>query len=176
MNVENICKVADAIEREAGGVGLNMASLISWCGTAACVAGHAAIVAVGMKRAAAEVDILSAARDYLGLDYTTQGSPLFVPDGWRENKDSIGAFTPARAAAVLRHLANTGEVVWTRFGVDGQDLPVPMIEVSPTPIVEALPVFPPATPARPAWLQQILDDAEREALPVSRVADFVRVK
>jgi hypothetical protein len=112
MNVENILAVADAIE--AGSIpdlGFDMHDYISLrhCGTTACIAGWAAIVAGGgnVPLDGFMPDPHGDAQTYFGLD-PHDSSSLFLP--------LEGAFvaTPAQAVRCLRHLAATGEVDWPR--------------------------------------------------------------
>lgn len=55
----------------------------------------------------------------LGLS-KPEARALFAPEGWIDNRDAVGEFTRQRAAAVLRHLAETGVVSWVSFGEDGK--------------------------------------------------------
>lgn len=110
MNVENILKVADAIEQHTiADLGFNMGlwaarSSRSFpdrsghnCGTVACIGGWTDRV-IGTEGSAA---------DRLGLDYE-EADALFCPPGW-----SGGEISQLQAVAVLRHLAATGKVDWT---------------------------------------------------------------
>lgn len=124
MNVENILKVADAIEQHSiSDLGFNMDD---WCmldgaehdksghncGTVACVAGWAVAVARGadteaLLNIAERGDVFDDAADFLGLK-EAQANALFIPRGvvfW----DDI---TPTVAGRVLRHLASTDKVDW----------------------------------------------------------------
>ena len=91
------------------------------CGAASCIAGHA------LSMAASEDDLgdfaLDAnekqeerARKYLGLAQE-QADALFLPKNAEANMDARpgqnGYISPQRAAAVLRRLAETGEVNWS---------------------------------------------------------------
>lgn len=127
MNKDNILAVADAIENHTiPDLGFNMSNWFSptsqdrrdnsghGCGTVACVAGWSAVLATGRqpdnnrwyygKDHAEKV-----AKEYLGLSWP-DSSRLFEPEEdvyeWRD-------IPPARAVAVLRHLAATGEIDWT---------------------------------------------------------------
>lgn len=92
---------------------------IADCGTAACVAGHAAALFKLRPRHSADYDDSPrvsynwgmVAGDFLGL-VNSQREGLFQPNGYW--KDEIAhRFTPTRAAAAVRELAATGEVpVW----------------------------------------------------------------
>lgn len=109
MNVERLLKLASVIEREElEGVQFDMANWIKErsCGTAACIAGHVAIMVEGK-----DVDPWDAeeiARDWLELSDETARA-LFTP----ESKVLVNATAPA-AARALRHLAATGKVDWPR--------------------------------------------------------------
>ena len=110
MNVENILKVADAIEQHSiPDLGFNMSvwkeAASPWrrdmsghnCRTVACIAGWT--VALFPDDDAA---------DALGMD-DDRADLLFYPRGWINGS----AFPSSRAVAVLRHLAATGEVDWS---------------------------------------------------------------
>jgi hypothetical protein len=123
MNVENILKVADAIEQHSiPDLGFNMLWLKSEvggdadrsghnCGTVACVAGWT-IALFGSRG-----DGFMEAGQHLGLP-RSKYRPLFYPGtGLDEDEaDTHPAWgaTPAQAASCLRHLAETGEVDWDR--------------------------------------------------------------
>jgi hypothetical protein len=138
MNKKNILRVADAIEKGElvkRGIGFNMQVMtattnhylcdrLDSCGTVACLAGWAHGLRYprrSINRLIADAKIETDAEtgdfggvtwvsgaEFLGLDFD-QAHELFLPSGvgpW----DKI---TPAHAVAVLRHLAETGEVDWT---------------------------------------------------------------
>ena len=110
MNVENILKVADAIEQHSiPDLGFNMRR---WrfrfrngindksghhCKTCACIGGWTEALFPGV-----------AAHKSLGL-LSLKVHALFYPDAAPRAYDA----TPSQAAAVLRHLAATGEVDWS---------------------------------------------------------------
>lgn len=130
MNVENINLVADTIEDHAKrgeglrGVGFNMSVYgftvadcrpdhIDDCGTVACIAGWACLIALPgianleqFEEDTGEI-LEDFAADFLGLDWDKSGA-LFLPDepAWPD-------ITPMQAVRVLRHLAKTGEVDWS---------------------------------------------------------------
>lgn len=123
MNKERILLLAEAIEQSGrlaepelgfnmnyfwGFVGGKIADFARRpCGTVACIAGHASQLA-GFHYAS-----FGAAGKWLGLE-PEESAELFYPGdtsglrvfGW----DTI---TPTQAGAVLRRLAETGEVDWT---------------------------------------------------------------
>ncbi len=118
MNVENILKVADAIEQHSiPDLGFNMRR---WrdragasspdlsghgCGTVACIGGTAE--AMFPKKLA---------EDALGLTHEQSKALFFAVDGTGNrviSDEEFGSITPSQAAAVLRHLAATGEVDWS---------------------------------------------------------------
>ena len=126
MNRENVLKVADAIEQHSiPDLGFNMSQWVGrdgeysdrsghQCQTTACIAGWAAAVATGKTMApngpydfgatdgaGYRKAAVTIAREFMGL---TQDH-LF----WGGN----GYTTPLKAVAVLRHLAETGEVDWS---------------------------------------------------------------
>lgn len=118
MNKDNVLKVADAIENHSiPDLGFNMGGYIlpadaetpdlsgHNCGTIGCIAGWAASVAKGSI-----IDDDASgdkAGKFLGLS-GFQRMELFVPSGWLDNN-----VTSSKAVAVLRHLAETGEVDWS---------------------------------------------------------------
>lgn len=134
MNVENILKVADAIENhKIPWLGFNMEDYVSTdlddksghnCGTVACIAGWAAAVnnleskvppnpnrtrrgeILGGDIVWAEESVQVGA-EFMGLDYG-QYEELFHPSEC--NWETID---PEKAVRTLRHLAATGEVDWT---------------------------------------------------------------
>jgi hypothetical protein len=128
VNRENVLKVADAIERHSiKNLGFNMGYFMfdadptsSWardnsghsCGTIACIAGWTRCVRTGRRfaRTGAGPDEFPWQReaDWLGLD-TEAGYTLFLTD----DELPLEEITSAEAVAVLRHLADTGEVDWS---------------------------------------------------------------
>ena len=123
MNVDNILKVADAIEHhsvpdmvfhmnyeftkspvvesadmKARGIGVRD------CGAAACIIGWTNTV----LPSSGPIGSFSRASQALGLDYDTAES-LFYPENYRFSYDDV---TSEQAASVLRKLASTGSVDW----------------------------------------------------------------
>ena len=125
MNTENILKLAETIEKSETYDQTRFAHI---CGTPACIAGHAALLAEpdGQMVAATErcgphfkfsdgnIGYISQiAQTWLGLgDWSAD--ELF--QGWPFGEDK--EVTAAQAAQVLRHLAETGEVDWDIFDND----------------------------------------------------------
>lgn len=128
MNKKNILKVADAIERGRVArkrLGFNMAT---WaddgkggpatpdrsghnCGTVACIGGWVDAVRLRTTDACTIMDADSEGTvEFLGITQD-QAANLFFPRGF-----SGGKHTPAQAVRVLRHLAETGEVDWSKGG------------------------------------------------------------
>lgn len=128
MNVENILKVADAIENhEIEWLGFNMAGFCKpssdldpdrsghGCGTVACIAGWGAAVA-GIPRndLEADFDAEDVASKFMGLRmdqaddlFYAKSHPLFSKyTTWTK-------ISQGEAVAVLRNLAATGEVDWS---------------------------------------------------------------
>lgn len=119
MNKDNVLKVADAIEQHSiPDLGFNMGywrNSVHYidrpvrdlsghnCGTVACIGGWTEAVLGDPVRD------LGKAGELLQLDPDRAGM-LFCPDGWHTDN---AKFTTARAVAVLRHLAETGEVDWS---------------------------------------------------------------
>lgn len=115
MNTDRIRQLADIIERQphtpiTAESGFNMDNWTHDCGTPACICGWANSVQNELNGTEHRIGSPMHARNWLGLT-TEQGEDLFRPFGidnllW----DSI---TPTHAAAVLRHLADTGKVDWS---------------------------------------------------------------
>jgi len=133
MNRENFNKVINAIATESLGIGFNMDLLFShiepededwftvtdWqgkeCDTAACIAGHAYVLALG-EDVAKGVGIVDIAAEWLGIDEVT-AHWLFYPDA-----DSITNYkdiTPRQAVTVLRRLRDGHDVTWDQMGPAG---------------------------------------------------------
>lgn len=104
MNKERLELLADHIEK----LPPEKFDMWQWCGTACCVAGHAISLAGIRPRHKDETPGL--AQKWLGLTMD-QRTALFSPIG------RLGAMSspPKRAAAVVRHLKDTGKVEWERF-------------------------------------------------------------
>ena len=120
MNKERILKLADVVERQkhakvSDSHGFNMGEFRHECGTPSCIAGWACALKkrdkTGMKEI--DIDVFSQAKKYLGLS-AYEADELFIPSSgyW-------SLITPSQAAATLRNLAETGEVVWNVEKVDG---------------------------------------------------------
>jgi len=114
MNIANILKLADRIERqehvsEFDNHGFNMSKCWHPCGTPSCIAGFA--FSMSGKRAGCT---FTEARRWLGIDKDRQWD-LFMPSSeWREDMGVkwLNEITPSQAAWTLRNLAETGEIVW----------------------------------------------------------------
>jgi hypothetical protein len=137
MNIDNINLLADTIEDHAkrkeglrGEIGFNMDYIfftplserakpkdnIDSCGTVACLAGWAGALAQP-KASLRELNeseqlIRERAEVFLGLPSAEAGR-LFYPSGVMV---SWGDITPKQAVRVLRHLAKTGKVDWSKRG------------------------------------------------------------
>lgn len=109
MNVERILELADIIEKQphtkvSSREGFNMGSFEHDCGTPCCIGGWAnALFGNGRQ------DCSDDASGYLGLE-SEVGDELYFPC---DTDVPLDAITPAHAAAVLRHLAETGRVDWS---------------------------------------------------------------
>lgn len=132
MNVDNILKVADAIENQTiKHVSFDMREVSDFnaCGSRACIAGYALaiergeFIGISQFSPSYNLEVREAAREagaYLGLS-DTEYNPLFFPDsfggpdgtGWFDGYFSLGPIRKEQAVKVLRHLASTGEVDWT---------------------------------------------------------------
>lgn len=113
MNINNINRLADVIEvqehtnREAAS-GFAMNVFFHTCGTPACIAGWADYLSGAEWYGDARTDeVEERAAEWLDLE-SDQAYSLF----WAGNLD-LRLITPKQAAAVLRHLAVTGNVDWS---------------------------------------------------------------
>lgn len=111
---ERILQVADEIEK----LPPRNFDMHSWadevdgCGTVCCIGGHIALHKLSDATATDE-----AVADWLGIEVEL-AERLFLPgDVYNvltlDEMRAAWAATPAQGAAVLRHLADTGEVDWT---------------------------------------------------------------
>lgn len=97
---------------------LGAAEALNVCGTVACIAGWA-VAAFNPKLQGFQIDYEQIAADLLGLRYE-QADRLFTPsdngdDCDPEDEDrSPYAASAKQAAKVVRHLAETGEVDWSK--------------------------------------------------------------
>lgn len=120
VNVDNIKKLAarlrepdaakhfdmsDYLRLGAADETTPLGEAIHTCGTAACIAGWATVMALP-DATYMEVDEAKIGREFLGLT-VDQSYALFLPDGV-----DFYTVTAEQAADVLDHLAETGEVVW----------------------------------------------------------------
>lgn len=120
MDVERIRELADVIERlphttPDADHGFSMEVYEHPCGTPACIAGWAAHVYNVADHVFPEQNGAAA----LGMT-VEEAAPLFEPLDvcyWSE-------ITPAHAAAVLRNLANTGEIDWSVGAPDPHTQPL----------------------------------------------------
>lgn len=128
-NVENILKVADAIEKHSiADLGFNMGEVVDqsdeWtkdlsghdCGTVACIAGWAISIEHGLANGREALNFyldepfgLASAGAFLGLEPETWQT-LFLGVGAPASLDAI---EPDQAVRTLRSLAATGKVDWT---------------------------------------------------------------
>lgn len=85
---------------------------IHTCGTVACIAGFAAVMAEPTlkDRHLDGLDYSERGQKFLGLT-DSQARALFIPDAEKVDYDAVTRFI---AADVLDHLADTGEVIWQR--------------------------------------------------------------
>lgn len=110
MRVDRLNQLADALENGLPGVRFDVADwlAIRSCGTTACIAGHAIILAglAGSSEAIEDLPSFSGpAREWLELN-DWNASELFYG-----GIDELA--TAPMAARVVRHLASTGEVDWS---------------------------------------------------------------
>ncbi len=120
MNVENILRVADAIEQHSiPDLGFNMGSFVSDsrqdrshfdCGTTACIAGWACAVVGGYHLNINDQEwIEEQAREILDLSFL-EADDLFIPTNHHAMVDD--RILPDQAVRTLRRLAKTGVVDW----------------------------------------------------------------
>ncbi len=143
MNIGNILKVADAIEK-ASVCNFNMASWVQVedCGTSACIAGHCYIMQGGelsintdsrdarILRYAEYSSVVPLARDFLGLTDDEAGK-LFLPtDNANINTGDLDDITSEHAVRALRILAITGRVDW----IAAMNLSEPDMPSLPSPL------------------------------------------
>lgn len=107
MRVDRLNQLADALENGLPDTEFDMADWIEHrdCGTTACIAGHAALLADPDVR---WPEVEGTAEAWLGVD-RVQSMELFTPlpvDPWSK-------ITASMAARVVRHLAKTGKVDWS---------------------------------------------------------------
>ena len=109
MNRTNILQLANYIE-QLEPKEYDQSCFVHDCGTPACIAGHAIDLAGQWSYNAAVWDAV----EWLGLD-NDQGHALFDPIPLSpDDKDP----TTQDAAATLRHLAETGEVDWSKGEIE----------------------------------------------------------
>lgn len=127
MNVENILKVADAIEQHSiPDLGFNMSGYIARrgvrdqsghnCQTTACIAGYAAVLSGAVKPDEVDADAHEPGAAFLGLAGEAADSLFFArnhPQYRSRGSRLWERITAPEAIAVLRHLAATGEVDWS---------------------------------------------------------------
>lgn len=132
-NAENINKVIASIKGEIEAtkkLGFNMSYPIQndrmdrsgrGCGTIACIAGHAYVNTLDVKRGTIVKlaytfewgKLFKVAQDELGLTYEEREKLFFAvdPDSEEELAD-LDEITPEQAIRTLEHLRDTGEVSW----------------------------------------------------------------
>jgi hypothetical protein len=79
------------------------------CGTVACIAGHAAVLALNGGRPLNKWDVFDIASDYLGIRRLDQNELFYaysLPNG------SLGKIHPEQAIRALEILRDTGEIDW----------------------------------------------------------------
>lgn len=119
LQIDRIRQLADIIQAQphtpiTAESGFNMCNWTHTCGTPACIAGWANFVRTDDD--GTFLGDMSAAAMWLGIT-KSQAEELFAPDEDFEEEDGPlflwSEITPTHAAAVLRHLADTGRVDWS---------------------------------------------------------------
>lgn len=119
MHKERILALADVIEelemfpvysKSVGAQTFSMSFYSYDCGSPACIAGWASYTGAKEGFQFESVGAFGKGAEYLGLTDVTASS-LFLASNTRHD---IGELTPAAAAWVLRNLAETGRVAWSK--------------------------------------------------------------
>lgn len=111
-NKANILALAERIENLPDPTQFNMRTYMHECGTPSCFAGHAAAMSMGTKKIRhwSFLHRIDAA-NFLGLT-DSQAERLFIPGIPGQSKHYT--ITNKQGAALLRHLAETGRVSWSK--------------------------------------------------------------
>ncbi len=152
MNRERITRLADRVEQLPDDR-FTMSRYQYNCGTAACIAGHAVaqMMEDGLisKMPESPLYVPSLTKEYLGISDPTMFNHLFKPEHpyalWAaDNVLHRGYISKRRAAAVLRYLAETGEVDWSIYPVDSEVEPIidNLVESVGSRSVDSLPLRP----------------------------------
>lgn len=120
MNKANLLQLADALEHGLPAMQFDMSYWLHTtdCGTAGCIAGHAAILSGKYPTDGSyfETNAHDVSNDFLELT-DEMSNHLFTPSsdtrGFSYNLFTYREITAPMAAAVVRHLAETGEVDWS---------------------------------------------------------------
>ena len=126
MNRERILHLAETIEKQEfvpinegcdAASGFNMSHWFYPCGAPACIAGWAIFLFPAQIQLSYDGDHIYRAARLLGIS-NSMGTRLFEPRFMHADvgiliPGSPGFITARHAAAVLRHLVETGEVDWT---------------------------------------------------------------
>lgn len=119
-NAEHINQVIASIKGEIGNTGFNMGDFITddepdlsgrSCGTVACIAGHAYILATKNEPRSGflkSYEVETEAIVFLGLE-DVDSDDLFYGHG---STAPLSKITPEQAIRTLEHLRDTGEVSW----------------------------------------------------------------
>lgn len=109
-NIKNLLALADHLDA----LPPERFDMENYCGTACCIAGHAAALSPDKKSSPLTVERAAA---WLGIKLKNENSDwsmpehrLFVP----RTEDAVAwESTPEQAAKVVRHFAKTGRVKWS---------------------------------------------------------------
>ena len=120
LHTDRILQLADVIEQQPdtsveAPSGFSMSDVRHYCGTPCCIAGWALAAAGDTGPESMDlgnyVDVFTRAGNYLGL-VGEQDMDLFAPAYTVALLGDENHITARHAAAVLRHLAETGEIDW----------------------------------------------------------------
>ena len=121
MNVERIRELADVIEKQPDanrndeGLGFAMSDFFHTCGSPSCIAGWASHLFMSDEQCPDFYSTDDVLADVLDIKIS-EAIYLSCPENDWANAFALvgepGHVTPAHAAAVLRHLADTGKLNW----------------------------------------------------------------
>lgn len=122
MNKQRIKELIDrlkSIKPKHFDMGTYGSGIENECGTVACIAGHAFIMAFGERDLLRSNNINARAQEFLGLSLS-DALDLFVPVLVKDSKGNFHPIIdekgigPEHAVKVLEHLLETGTVDWSK--------------------------------------------------------------